>query len=377
VIDVLRELCDYRERPGESPLTMSLSSRAKIAWCLCAPLLAAAYFELAIAAFDLAPPRSRPMTIWTGAMDSAMASDEGDYRFDPVRLWEPRPGALFVDEPINADGYRGPAYPRERSAALRIVALGESTTFGMHLSESDSWPRQLERRLRERGVDAEVLNFGVIGHTVAQGLATYVGRVREYRPDVVIACFGGLNEHFPSGGLDDATKLELFAEPGFRARMFFDRFGGFRWLAGRVQPPQAVPGAGLQRVSLAQYQQDFLRLRDETRRDGADLVLVAPPVSRSGRANRPEMADYLARLVLTCEGGAIPLARADLAVGAADDALPEAERSTKTPSKLFHDTFHPWPAGQALCAAAVDAALESNGAFARHRVAEHSQVGTR
>ena len=349
---------------------MPPSSAAKLAWCAAAPLLAFAYLELAVAAFKLAPARAQPITVWTPTMDRTMEGDQAEYRFDPVRLWEPRPGALFVNEPINVDGYRGPVHAKTRSAALRIVTLGESTTFGMHVPDADSWPRQLERRLRERGVDVEVLNFGVIGHSVVQGLATYGGRVREYRPDIVIACFGGLNEHFPCGGLDDASKLELFAMPGFQTRVFLERFGGVRWLTSLIAAHKEPTNGDAQRVSPEQYRDALLELRAETQRDGVELVLVAPPVSRTGRANTPQIAAYFAQLESTCASAKIPLARADLAVAKADDALPEAERSTSTPSKLFHDPWHPWGNGHALCAAAIEATLESSGALAHRAPAD-------
>lgn len=54
---------------------------------------------------------------------------------------------------------------------LRIVALGDSLTAGFMLAPSESFPAQLERALKDRGHEVEVLNAGVSGDTTSAGLA--------------------------------------------------------------------------------------------------------------------------------------------------------------------------------------------------------------
>src|SRR5262245_20171977 len=48
---------------------------------------------------------------------------------------------------INEKGYRGPVATDPRAASTRIVALGDSFTFGYGVEESQSWPRVLETNL--------------------------------------------------------------------------------------------------------------------------------------------------------------------------------------------------------------------------------------
>ena len=45
---------------------------------------------------------------------------------------------------INEDGYRGPRAGQRYPASFRIVALGDSFTFGYGVEEHESWPRVLE-----------------------------------------------------------------------------------------------------------------------------------------------------------------------------------------------------------------------------------------
>ena len=55
---------------------------------------------------------------------------------------------------INSQGWRGPEFESKLDASeYRVVALGDSATFGKGVEESDCWPRQLERELQaELGV---------------------------------------------------------------------------------------------------------------------------------------------------------------------------------------------------------------------------------
>lgn len=58
-----------------------------------------------------------------------------------------------------------------QAATLRILALGDSLTAGYNLPADASFPAQLEKALREKGVQAAVINAGVSGDTTAGGLA--------------------------------------------------------------------------------------------------------------------------------------------------------------------------------------------------------------
>lgn len=48
---------------------------------------------------------------------------------------------------VNADGFRDRDYPIERSDALRIVAIGDSVTFGRGVPLEEAWSEVLEERL--------------------------------------------------------------------------------------------------------------------------------------------------------------------------------------------------------------------------------------
>lgn len=73
-----------------------------------------------------------------------------------------------------------------------ILAIGDSLIAGYGLSKSDSFPAQLERRLRALHPDAHVMNAGVSGDTTAdvlRRLPAVMSRLQT-RPDLAILQVG-------------------------------------------------------------------------------------------------------------------------------------------------------------------------------------------
>lgn len=115
-----------------------------------------------------------------------------------VNPFVPRPGARgrFLDSEIriNALGFRGPEILRDKGDRFRIVALGESTTFGATIRRGDRpWPELLEEKLnRELGCGAtvEVVNAGIPGWTLANNNARLAHDILPLEPDVILSYHG-------------------------------------------------------------------------------------------------------------------------------------------------------------------------------------------
>jgi lysophospholipase L1-like esterase len=104
-------------------------------------------------------------------------------------------GMLFQsDIRINTLGFRGGEIARDKGAAYRIVALGESTTFGITLNASDKpWPEILEGLIRERlnpTRPVEVINAGVPGYQLRDSLSRFSSEILPLRPDMIISYHG-------------------------------------------------------------------------------------------------------------------------------------------------------------------------------------------
>ena len=99
--------------------------------------------------------------------------------------------------------FRGPD-PARRGGALRVLALGGSTTYGVGVERhAEAWPALLEKELERRlGRDVEVLNAGVPNWTTFELLGVATLWMPELAPDIVILHIG-FNDAFTTGYPDE------------------------------------------------------------------------------------------------------------------------------------------------------------------------------
>lgn len=64
---------------------------------------------------------------------------------------------------INSIGIRDRELPKERGDVIRVLAIGDSYTYGWGLDSENTWVRLLENTLREAGYNVEILNLGKPG----------------------------------------------------------------------------------------------------------------------------------------------------------------------------------------------------------------------
>ena len=67
-----------------------------------------------------------------------------------------------------------------------IVAMGDSLTAGLGLSETDAYPAQLARRLSAAGHRFKVVNAGVSGETSSGALSRVEWVIASLKPDIVL-----------------------------------------------------------------------------------------------------------------------------------------------------------------------------------------------
>lgn len=84
---------------------------------------------------------------------------------------------------------------------IRIVAFGDSTTYGQGVERSDAYPAKLEKALRAKGLNVTVTNAGVSGDTTSDGLAR-LDRAVPAGTQIAIVAFGS-NDSFAK--IDPAT----------------------------------------------------------------------------------------------------------------------------------------------------------------------------
>lgn len=90
----------------------------------------------------------------------------------------------------NARGWRGPEAPEAKPAGeYRILALGDSCTFGKGVLEDETWPRELEAELSRdlpAGRSVRVINLGVNGYATRDYVYVFETVGRALQPDLVV-----------------------------------------------------------------------------------------------------------------------------------------------------------------------------------------------
>lgn len=98
-----------------------------------------------------------------------------------------KPNGGYEKWRLNSHGFRGPELSIEKQdGKLRIVCLGASETFGLYEGRDKEWPRQLERKLKTQGIEAEVINAAIAGMSLSQRTIHLQKRLLQLRPDVIV-----------------------------------------------------------------------------------------------------------------------------------------------------------------------------------------------
>lgn len=190
-------------------------------------------------------------------------------RGDPdFRLRPNSHGLLFQSSvSIDSQGFRGPEIPAEKGAAFRIVALGESTTFGMTIYPQDKpWPELLEQMIRERiktTRPVQVINAGIPAYNIKHNLKRLSGQILSVHPDMIISyhgfnAFNLINPAIPQASGPPPPRyrvrpLKLLSDCEYRFKMMLFRRGYSN--AQKPNTRRAAPADPLDTAYAACYRQ--------------------------------------------------------------------------------------------------------------------------
>jgi lysophospholipase L1-like esterase len=287
---------------------LQASRNPRRAW-LAPPCLAAASILVAFGAVELAAaarialfPRTPPSRLPT--YEEALADRDDFLRWWDRHLqrWARLGPPLYIPDPagrnphvlapgvttkrgessirINRLGFRGPEISREKNDRFRVIALGESTTFGLTSLASDrTWPAVLEERIAtelECDRPVEIVNAGVAGWTLANQLARMDDDIFSLQPDLLIT-YHGYNgyRHFmrnvPGLVMLEPTVIEPRPSRVLESVERALRMGSLR----RAQPDPVEAGILLSRTRVrdAPYRKFYENLVRRSRRHNVDVAL--------------------------------------------------------------------------------------------------------
>lgn len=100
----------------------------------------------------------------------------------------------------NADGFRDSARSAKRPGVPRVLVLGDSFTFGWGVLDDEPYPQRAEKRLRDQGLDVEVINVGIPGYNTEQEAFLLDELMPKYQPDRVVVGYV-VNDAEPQGNV--------------------------------------------------------------------------------------------------------------------------------------------------------------------------------
>jgi len=125
---------------------------------------------------------------------------------------------------VNAAGLRGPELEVKEAAECRILAIGDSFTFGVGVEGAEVFHQQAAQLLRQRGVMATALNGGIPAIGVPQAVRWLRRHGLKTEPDVVLLSF------FVGNDLQDASSLNEWVIDGGQLVIGARTQGWKRWL---------------------------------------------------------------------------------------------------------------------------------------------------
>lgn len=299
-------------------------------------------FELICRGFDLSRFFDADFKFFAHRVD-----DDMEIRYnteDFLLLWRPRPNYDDGTIKINSAGFRGAEYPaRKDSSVLRILCLGDSSTFGWESSASRIYPYLLENKLNAERASShlkfEVINAGATGYTSAQGLALYKHVGVRYRPDIVTFYFGS-NDPVKRFYMSDKQIMREDLPVWYRSLinnylLRFDSYRLFRKLILTLRHGnEKKAGESVPRVSLRDFRNNIIELNRLCQQRGAVLVLISPPLcekmSRAWSRTQDVLA-YKKTLEDVANQYEVPLLK-----------VPDmSEQSEKPNEQYFQNTMHP------------------------------------
>jgi peptidoglycan/LPS O-acetylase OafA/YrhL/lysophospholipase L1-like esterase len=181
---------------------------------------------------------------------------------------------------INSAGFRGPEIASEKGDRFRIVALGESQTFGPTLRDGEKpWPERLQEHFDRASCSrpVEVVNAGTEAYTLEDNLELMRRELLPLKPDLIISTHG-MNGLLALGLRRQAEPNEPGVRPRAsalvgRAVLTVER-ALYDWRTRHEGPPAPPPALSDEALLKSRYAGAYRKLIALARDNDTPLVLA-------------------------------------------------------------------------------------------------------
>lgn len=284
----------------------------------------------------------------------------------------------------NARGWRGPEVPEAKPAGeYRILALGDSCTFGKGVLESETWPRVLEAELSHDlppGRSVRVINLGVNGYATRDYVHVFQTVGSTLQPDLVVVGYNindfpnpvraADNQVFHGAGPQVTLRSRLRAWMPTNLRDELNRFAIYRFArATYYDMSRERDYAMMEAIARDKSSNEIEGLDEGFDREAAMMQLLVSGAAAQDARVALFLFPYESMVYLeTSNRGPeerVAALAAQLSVPYVDvaSAFRRAAHASDPPRTLFvrGDRYHPNPEGYALTARALAEALRGLG----------------
>jgi lysophospholipase L1-like esterase len=235
-------------------------------------------------------------------------NDGGYYKFPPNYVLRGAAGQGDTETAsTNSLGFRGPDFePQKPAGTFRVIALGESSTFGFHNTDTSTYPYLLQELFRDHALPyrVEVINAGFPYYNSSSILNLLTHELGDYAPDL-LTLYNGYNDC----GWPEQVNLR------FRAQVWLQRHSAiylvfkeyvltdkrYYKLQARLQSRlPAIPGEPIDErfvddtaeVKAARYRRNVMAIAAFAKQRNIPLVLIRQPATTAWGAQRSDYESY-------------------------------------------------------------------------------------
>lgn len=225
--------------------------------------------------------------------------ESGLYIRDPLLFWRFKPSYRFilkdsdlVEYSINSKGLRNTEFSDiPNRDTMRIICLGDSSTFGFGVNVDDSYPKKLEAILNKYPIykkHFEVINAGIPGYSSFQGQQWFGSELFKYQPELITVWYGHNDNEFPSP-LDHPDKeFTIQSSCIIKLLNFLNHFKTYQLLEKLILALQVniadknfahiksfLANRHFQRVSKEDMAENITQIIDKAKVEGTEVILLS------------------------------------------------------------------------------------------------------
>jgi lysophospholipase L1-like esterase len=233
---------------------------------------------------------------WTGAGDTCpMNQNSTLWACDPILHFKLNPALIVRGTPLNHAGFRSREFGAKQPGTLRILALGDSCTFGITAADrgfyvAEPYPQRLQRMVEERDGHGrvEVLNAAVPGYNSFHGVMLLRTKLRDLAPDLITVRFGWNDHLTPQATMANAYRessnpiAHALEDLALHTKLYpFSKRLGMELRLWMATPTAAtgprLPAQWTPTVTLSDYKEHLRRIYQIGRRQGSTVWLLTSP----------------------------------------------------------------------------------------------------